>query len=163
MEAFDTTVNESIDALEKFTKWVDEFCVENSIVEYKDNEEYKCILDMSQEDIMGLSQDECFTNAITLMNYAGLLQKKHDMINGQYVWCVEALNLLYSKYWDNYDKYLPAEVRKKSIVLDNSFAQSIEKCRIRLETGMRILLETAKDIKKRVTLFQDLGKCRSFK
>jgi len=163
MEAFDTTVSESVEALEKFTQWVDSFCKENNIVEYKNSDDYKFIIDMSHGELMSLSQDECFCHGITLMNYAGLLQKKHDVIHGQYTWCIEALNLLYSKYWDNYDKYLPAEIRKKSIINDNTFAQSIERCRMRLEAGMNILNETCKDIKKRVSLFQDLGKCRSFK
>jgi len=163
MEEFDITSDESIDALNKFTQWVDSFCVENNIIPYKNSESFASILDMSHDDIISLSSDECFANAIVLMNYAGLLQKKCDLIDVQHNWCVEALNFLYAKYWDRYDKFLPAEVRKKSILLENSFAQSIEKCRIRLYAGMQMLSETTKDIKKRVTLFQDFGKTRSFK
>jgi len=163
MEEFDTTSDESIEVLDKFTEWVESFCVENNIVEYKDSETYSEILHMSHEDILALSSDECFSNAITLMNYAGMVQKKHDLIYAQYNWCLEALNFLYAKYWDRYDKFLPAEVRKKSIIIENSFAQSIEKCRLRLYASMQILLETAKDTKKRVSLFQDLGKARNFR
>ena len=163
MEELDITSDESIEALDKFTKWVESFCVENNIVPYKDSDSYASILDMSHDDIISLSSDECFANAITLMNYAGLLQKKYDFISVQHEWCVEALNFLYAKYWDRYDKFLPAEVRKKSIILENSFAQGIEKCRIRLYAGMQMLSETTKDTKKRVTLFQDFGKTRSFK
>lgn len=163
MENFDTTSCESIEVLEKFTNWVESFCVENNILEYKDSEEYKTILYMSYEDILSLSSDECFSYAITLMNYAGILQKKHDVINAQYNWCNEALNFLYAKYWERYDKFLPAEIRKKSIIIENSFAQNIEKCRLRLHASMQILLETSKDIKKRVSLLQDLGKTRSFR
>lgn len=163
MEEFDITSNESIEALNKFAEWVESFCVENNIVSYKNSESFVSILSMSHDDIISLSSDECFANAIILMNYAGLLQKKYDFIEVQHTWCVEALNFLYAKYWDRYDKFLPAEVRKKSILLENSFAQNIEKCRIRLYAGMQMLSETAKDIKKRVTLFQDFGKTRSFK
>lgn len=163
MEELDITDDKSVEALNKFSEWVESFCVENSIVPYKDSESFASILDMSHDDIIGLSSDECFANAIILMNYAGLLQKKFDFIEVQHTWCVEALNFLYAKYWDRYDKFLPAEVRKKSILLENSFAQSIEKNRIRLYAGMQMLAETTKDIKKRVTLFQDFGKTRSFK
>jgi hypothetical protein len=70
---------------------------------------------------------------------------------------------LYAKYWDRYDKFLPAEIKKKSIIAENTFAQSIEKARLRLYASMQILNETSRDIKKRVSLFQDLGKSRSFK
>jgi|688.fasta_scaffold604560_2 hypothetical protein len=163
MEEFDTTSGESIEVLQKFTNWVETFCKENNIIEYKDRNEYEPIINMSNGEILSLSSDECFANALTLMNYAGILQKKYDLIDSQYNWCIEALNFLYAKYWDNYDKFLPAEIRKKSIISDNSFAQSIEKCRLRLYASMQILSETTKDIKRRVTLFQDFGKSRSFK
>jgi hypothetical protein len=163
MEEFDTTSSQSIEVLDKFTEWVETFCKENNIVEYKDSEEYANILHMSYEDVLSLSSDECFSYAIILMNYAGLLQKKYDLINAQYNWCMEALNFLYAKYWERYDKFLPAEVRKKTIIIENSFAQNIEKCRLRLYASMQILSESSKDIKKRVSLLQDLGKTRSFK
>lgn len=163
MEELNTNDDESIELLDKFTDWVNSFCKENNIIEYKDSNEYEPILSLSNDDIIGLSSDECFANAITLMNYAGRLQKKHDLINSQYNWCVEALNFLYSKYWDRYDKYLPAEIKKKCIIGENSFAQRVEKCRLRLYASVEMLSETIKDIKKRVTLFQDLGKSRSYK
>lgn len=154
---------ESIKGLSEFTKWVEAFCVSNKIVEYRDSDNYDYLINMPHEDILSLSSDECFANALTLMNYAGTIQKKHDIIDGQYQWCNEAMNMIYARYWDRYDKFLPAEVRKKSILMENSYAQAVEKYRIRLYAGMQILSETAKDIKKKVSLFQDLGKSRSFK
>lgn len=163
MEEFNTTSYESIEVLDKFTKWVEDFCVENGVIDYKENDQYEIIINMPHDDIRGLSNDECFAYALTLMNYASLLQKKYDVVHSQHIWCVEALNFLYAKYWDRYDKYLPAEIKKKSIILDNSFAQSVEKARIRLYAAMQILSESAKDVRKRVSILQDLGKHRSFK
>lgn len=154
---------ESIKGLSEFTKWVEEFCVSNKIIEYKDNEHYDYIVNMPHEDILSLSSDECFANALTLMNYAGTLQKRHDLIDSQYQWCTEAMNTIYARYWDRYDKFLPSEVRKKSILIENSYAQAVEKSRLRLYAAMQILSETSKDIKKKVTLFQDLGKSRTYK
>jgi hypothetical protein len=163
MEEFNIASNESIELLDQFTKWIESFCTENGIIEYKDNKDYEGIINMRNEDILSLSSDECFSYGITLMNYAGILQKKHDVISSQYNWCQEVLNFLYAKYWDRYDKFLPAEIKKKSIIAENTFAQSIEKARLRLYASMQILNETSRDIKKRVSLFQDLGKSRSFK
>ena len=93
---------ESIKGLSEFTKWVEAFCVSNKIIEYKDSEHYDYIVNMPHEDILSLSSDECFANALTLMNYAGILQKKHDLIDSQYQWCTEAMNTIYAKYWDRY-------------------------------------------------------------
>lgn len=163
MEKYNFENSESIKGLDEFTNWVEEFCKDNNLIEYKDSEHYDYIINMPHEDILSLSSDECFANALTLMNYAGTLQKKHDLIDSQYNWCNEAMNTLYAKYWDRYDKFLPAEVRKKSILIENSYAQAVEKNRVRLYASMQILREMSKDIKKKVSLFQDLGKSRSFK
>lgn len=162
MEELDSAILE-VDGLAKFTQWMDSFCISHNIIEYQDSEQYSEILHLLPEEILSLTSDECFSHAITLMNYAGLLQKKLDLINSQYTWCVEALNYLFSKQWSNYDKFLPAEIKKQSIVSENSYAQSVEKSRLRLYAGIQILSETCRDIKKRVTLFQDLGKSRSFR
>jgi len=163
METNNTDNCESIRGLDEFTSWVEAFCKQNNIIEYKDSEHYDHIVNMPHEDILSLSSDECFANALTLMNYAGTLQKKHDLIDSQYQWCTEAMNTIYARYWDRYDKFLPAEVRKKSILIENSYAQVVEKIRLRLYASMQILNATAKDIKKKVSLFQDLGKARTYK
>ena len=94
MEELDTADGESVEALRKFTNWVEAFCKENNIIEYKDREEYEPIINMTNGELLSLSSDECFANALTLMNYAGILQKKHDLIDSQYNWCIEALNFL---------------------------------------------------------------------
>lgn len=152
-----------VDALVRFTEWVNKFCKESGLVEYKNDPIYEKILATTPDELMAMSSDDCFVSAITLMNYAGYLQKKLDVLNSQYNWCVEALNYLFAKYWNNYDKYLPADLKKQSIIQDNSYAQSVEASRLKLYAGIQLLTETCKDVKKRVTLFQDLAKSRSFK
>lgn len=163
MEELDIESTEVVDALKEFTRWVENFCLENGIVTYYDSDKYIDILNLSEEEIAQLSSDECFSSAITLMNYAGTLQKKLDVIESQYQWCVEAMNYLYAKYWNDQDQFKPADIKKKTIILENSYAQSVEKAKIRLYSAMTCLKETCRDIKRRVSLFQDLGKYRSFK
>jgi hypothetical protein len=146
-----------------FVKWLEGFCEATNIVEYTDSDQYAIILGLEEEDIIGLTAGECFAKAITLMNYTGMLQKKLDMLNSQHAWCVEVLNFIFAKQWESYDKYLPAEIKKQSIIRDNSYATMIEKYRLRMHGGILLLTETIKDLKKRVSIFQDLGKARSFK
>ena len=162
METIDSTIFE-IAGLKEFTEWVESFCALNGIVEYQNTEDYSVILNLPPEDILSLTADECLTNSITLLNYAGFLQKQLDMLNRQHSWCIEALNFLFSKQWSSYDKFLPADIKKQSIIAENSYAQSVEFARLRISAGIKMLSDTCKDVKKRVTLFQDLGKSRRFK
>lgn len=163
MEELNSESEHTVEALKEFTSWVENFCLENGIVSYHDSDKYIDILNFSEEKIMSLSSEECFCHAVTLMNYAGNLQKKVDIIESQYYWCNQAMNYLYAKYWSTQEQFIPAEIKKQSIILENSYAQSVEKNRIRLHASLVSLKDTCKDIKRRVAIFQDLGKYRSFK
>ena len=92
-----------------------------------------------------------------------MLQRKLDLIRSQFNWCEEAINYLCAKQWDQQDKFMPAEIKKKNIIRDNSYAVVVEKCRLRLYAGILSLEETCKDLKKRANIFQDLGKGKSFR
>ena len=152
-----------IKGVKEFTAWIDAFCKDSNVPEFSYSEDYKDIMVMTTSDIIGLSSEECLAMAYTLMGYAGLLQSKLDLVKGQSRWCVEALDYLYAKYWNNYDKFLPSEIRKKSILHENTYANEIEGARIKLLSGIDYLEETTRDIKKRVNLLQDLGKVKGYK
>lgn len=152
-----------VKGLNDFVEWVDNYCVKNNIPDPQYDPSDSFILQMDYTSLLDLSAEECFANALCLMKYASFLQKKSDVINGHLSWCVEALDYLFSQQWDNYSgKFTPKEVIKKSIIQDNSYAQELEKSRLRLKSVYDIAIEQCKDIKKRVNLLQDLGKKRNF-
>ena len=154
---------DKIKGLSEFIEWVDNYCSEHHVPDPQFNGSDSFILQMDYTALLDLSAEECFANAICLMNYASVLQKKADTLNGHLSWCIEALDYLFSQQWDNYSgKFTPKEVVKKSIIQGNSYAQELEKCRLRLKSVYDITIEQCKDIKKRVNLLQDLGKKRNF-
>ena len=152
-----------IKGLDEFVSWVDSFCEDNHIPNIKYNEDDEAPMKLEYGEIISLSSEECFAQAMILMNYASYLQKKLDTLDSHLSWCDNAMNYLFSHEWDNYTgKFTPKEIVKKSIIKGNSYAQELEKCRIRLSSGVRLISEQCKDVKKRVSLLQDLGKKRSF-
>ena len=73
-------------------------------------------------------------------------------------------NICFPSYWVVQTKDL-IKFNKGAHQIDTSFdfyAEELEKCRIRLQSAYTIVIEQCKDVKKRVNLFQDLGKKRSF-
>lgn len=152
-----------IDGLEEFTNWVDSFCKSAGLTEpVYDDPMYAFILDLNYESLVALSAEECIAYAYILINYVSGIQKKLDKMIAQNNWCIEALNYLYSKYWDNYDKYLPSDLRRHSIIRENSYAQLVERQRLRLKGGIQMLEESCKDIRRKVELLQSLGKVRTY-
>ena len=159
----DDDITSKIEGLNKFVAWIDDYCKENHVPDPQYNGSDAFILQMDYQAFLDLSAEECFANALCLMNYASFLQKKADKIAGHLSWCNEALNFLYSRLWNDYSgSYAPKEVIKKSIIAGNSYAEELERCRIRLELAYTIVIEQCRDIKKRVNLLQDLGKKRNY-
>jgi hypothetical protein len=158
-----------IKGVKEFTAWIDAFCKDSNIPEFSYSEDYRDIMIMTTGELLQLNSEECLSMAYTLMGYAGLLQSKLDLVKGQSRWCCEALDYLYAKYWysetheGKYDKFLPSEIRRKTILQNNTYANEIESARIKLLSGIDYLEETTRDVKKRVNLLQDLGKVKGYK
>jgi hypothetical protein len=157
----DTTERET-DPIAEFRLWIDGFLKEHHVPFYKFSDEADDILVMDYNELMSLTSEECYANALILMNYASLLQSRLDSIKSEFEWCSRLMNCLYREQWNNYDKFLTADVRKQSILSDNSYGQLLDEAYHKMKTGINLLENSCKDIKKRVSLLQDLGKSRSY-
>jgi hypothetical protein len=151
------------EGLKTITEWINNFCDLSHIPGCKYKSEYDDLLEMTYDEILDLSSEECFAKAILLANYSTFLQKKLGIMSSQLQWCEEASNFVCAKYWNRYDSYLPAAIKKQSIINDNSYLQQIEKYKIRIDSGVKMIQDSYYDIKKRIGLFESLGKSRSFK
>lgn len=151
-----------ISGLKDLTEWVNNFCDINQIKYADYSIEYSSVMNMAHEEIMSLSSEECFSKALVLMNYASFIQKKLDIMSAQLHWCNEALLYLQAKLWSDFDKYIPSDVKRKSICIENSYALEVEKQTIRISAAVNTLSSLVSDIKKRVSLLQDLGKRKNF-
>lgn len=158
---------EKIKGLDVFIAWVEGYCVENNIPDLEYNATDALILKMNYTSLLDLTSEECYANAICLMNYASMLQRESDKLKAHLSWCDAAMDYLFSQKWDAYcvsssGTYTPKEIIKQSIMRDTPHAQDLEKCRLRLESVYNIAVEQCKDVKTRVDLLQSLGKKRSF-
>jgi hypothetical protein len=62
----------------------------------------------------------------------------------------------------DYDKWMPAEVKKQAIISENTYAATLNKIRIRIYAAIQLTEDECKDIKRRVNTFQDFGNARRF-
>ena len=157
-----TNIENETSPINEFKEWIDGFCLSNHLPQYAFNSDVEDIINMPYNDIMSLSSDECYCKSLVLMNYASLLQRKLDSLEGQLQWCEQSITLLCSKYWNNYDKFLPSDIRRQSILSENSYGEKLEESRIKIQAGITMLKETCKDIKRQVQILQELGKKRSY-
>ena len=70
--------------IEEFKLWIKGFLKENNLPSYEFHDEVDSVLVMSYDEIMGLTSEECYANALVLMNYASLLQSRLDSIRSEF-------------------------------------------------------------------------------
>lgn len=157
----DSVIGE-INSVREFNEWIDSICKENNLLESKYDESVKSISNHSYDEILSLSSEECFACSIVLMNYAIYLQSICDRINSVLSYSNALLDRELSKVWSNYDKFIPAEIKRQMIIKDNSYMTLLEKCRLRLNAIQSTMSESCKDIKRKVSLYQDFAKKRGF-
>jgi len=147
--------------LVNITEWIEGFCVDRIHTPY-DEDRCREIMSLETSDTIHLDQSECFAYAAALMNYAGYLQKKVATLRSQYSWCEDGLNYVFAKSWLDYDKWMPAEVKKQAIISENTYAKTLNKIKIRIHAAIQLTEDECKDIKRRVVIFQDFGNSRRF-
>ena len=67
MEELNIEDTDSVAGLSNFTEWVESFCKENNIPNFKVDDECEYILSISSETIAGLDADECFAYCTSLV------------------------------------------------------------------------------------------------
>ena len=152
-----------IPGLKEFSEWISSFCSTNHLPGFNYDPAYEDCLNAEYSEILEMSPEESYAYAIILTNYSGFLNKQLSIVSSQLLWCSEAIDFLCSRSWNQFDKYMPANIKKQCIIADNSYAQLLKRAEIRLYSSKTILEENCNNIKKRISLFQDLGKVRSFK
>jgi len=151
-----------LEITENFDKWISDLCDANNIPYCNWDDKYDQILHLPYEEIVTLSPEECFTYATLMVNYSSYLQKQTDRCKSITTYVTALIDRELSKVWSNYDKYMPAEIKRQAIINDNSYLTMLEKCKIRLSTYENVLSTSISDIKRRSSIFQDFGKRKTW-
>lgn len=147
--------------LAEFTQWVNEFCIRHNVPNLPYNkEEVNNIINRGYDQLQELTSEECFSSAMILMNYAGYLQRESDYLRTLQKKCIHLLNHGYSLGWESFDKYMPADIKKQSIVDEIEHLQRIQENELRLSSGVQMLEKQCEDIRNRANLYKEMGKKR---
>lgn len=154
--------NAVLKRLKDFTDWVDGFCDVNHIIYCSYSDDAEKALSLKYEDLVSLNYEECVANSVVLLNYGSYLQKIVDAMTNKSNWCRSCMDNILARNWNNFDNKVPWEVKRHMIIADNSYAIELEKQRLRIDAALQVATENCKDVKKRVSIFQDLAKKKAF-
>lgn len=139
-----------------------EYCGTNHIPACAWNDKFEKVMSISSEELLSLTYEECFAHANELINYSIFLQKLIDRLKTLISHIESEINKVVAANWANYDKYLPADVKRQTVINDNSYLQNIEALNITLKSADMHISEVIKDVRRKVSLFHDLAKRKSF-
>lgn len=139
-----------------------EYCGVNHIPSCAYNEKFDKAMSLTFEDLLSLTYEECFGHANELINYSIYLQKLIDRVKVISSHIESEINKVVAKHWSDYDKYLPADVKRQTVINGNDYLIKVEALNISLKGAETHISEVIKDVRRKVTILHDLAKRKSF-
>lgn len=152
----------SIPMMEDFNKYVDDTITALKIQLDTPDISLNELVGSSLGELESFSSDECLTRSIKVNGYSMFLRGQINECQAKLNWCEDALNKVFSDEWANYDPFLKAEIKKQSIIKDNSFASSVEKLRVLLKAKITLLDDKIKDLRDIAQTLHELGRKRGY-
>ena len=122
------------------------------------NEEFLESSNMSKSRIGKLTQQELFDNAYVLYGYSSYIQ---DEINKNKIalnWCDDQIEKLVVDNLQNFDQYTKHEVKKQSIISENSDASKVDQMRSIAEARLQSLEGKVYELKRKGDILLEKGK-----
>jgi hypothetical protein len=120
------------------------------------------LLDISYDDLLSMNSKECSARSFKLSGYAMHIQGLFNQTRARLNWCEDSLNYILSKEWSNYDPYMKYEMKRQAVIMNNEFAQKVEKLRSRLQARITILDGKLIDIRNMAEKLNELARRKSY-
>ena len=122
------------------------------------HEEFLVVSNMSRSKISQLTQQEHFDYAYVLYSYSSYIQ---DEINKNKVvldWCSDQIEKLVVDNLHNFDQYTKHEVKRQSIIKENSYASKCDQMRSVAEARLQSLEGKVYELKRKGDILLEKGK-----
>lgn len=121
-------------------------------------EEYLLVSNFPNENLKNLTQQECFDSAYLLYGYASYIQ---DEINKNKIvlsWCNDQLEKLVVSHNEEFNQYTKHEVKRQTIIKDNTYAAKVDQMRMVAESRLTALDGKVYEIKRKADILLERGK-----
>tara|TARA_B100001123_G_C15276637_1_gene1012428 strand:+ start:461 stop:937 length:477 start_codon:yes stop_codon:yes gene_type:complete len=122
------------------------------------HEEFLHSSDMKRSTMSSLTRDELFDHAYVIYGYASYIQ---DEINKNKVvldWCEDQIEKMVTRNLGNFDQYTKHEVKRQSIIAENSYAAKCDQMRQVAEARLQSLEGKVYELKRKGDILLEKGK-----
>lgn len=152
----------SVPVMEDFNKFIDDTISSLKINMKTPELSLSELVEASMDEIDNWTSEECLARSFKISSYSLFLKGEINEIQAKLNWCEDALNRVFSEQWYNYDQFLKTEIKKQSIIKDNSFASSVENLRVLLKAKLVLLDDKIRDLRDLSQTLSDLGRRRGY-
>ena len=155
------TGDKQLKASERLTKHIEQIdsYLDLSNVRFASfREEFLDVANMSLDRVTRFTQQELFDRAYILYGYASYIQ---DEINKNKVvldWCNDQIEKLVAGNLNNFDQYTKHEVKRQSIIRENSYAAKCDQMRSIAEARLQSLEGKVFELKRKGDILLEKGK-----
>jgi len=121
-------------------------------------EEFLDTANMPLDRVKTLTQQELFDRAYVLYGYSSYIQ---DEINKNKIvldWCNDQIEKLVAGNLNNFDQYTKHEVKRQSIIMENTYAAKCDQMRAIAEARLQSLEGKVYELKRKGDIFLEKGK-----
>jgi len=135
--------------LRKFLDGIDEFNTNNSIDSEPIGDDYKIAERLSFTECENLTQEDLFTNADLLYQYASHINDKRARLQNIIYWCNGAINRVVGREYDSVSKFAPHEVKEAQVALEHEFVRKTMQWKLTCQARIEPLSDKTYILKRR--------------
>ena len=151
-----------IEEMKDFNEFLEKYTASLNVPDCAFDPVIQDALNLTHEDFLSLSSIDCQFYAFKLTSYTLFLHKEMDANNARILWCEEILNRMIAKQYHSMPEMMKYEIRRQSIILQDTFATKVEKLRIRLNSTILLIKDKINRINVMSNILQDIGKRKGF-
>ena len=135
--------------LKRFLDGIDEFNANNSLDSEPIGDDYLVAERLTFADLERVTQDELFTYADLLYQYASYINDKRARLQNVIYWCNGAINRVVAREYETVSKYAPHEIKEAQVAQEHEFVRKIMQWRLTCQARAEPLSDKTYILKRR--------------
>jgi len=126
-------------------------------------ESFEMYSSMSRDQLDKLDAETCYEISMELLQYSIFLQREINREQSRINWCDAYISNVVSKHWNNYDKYMPKDIKVAAISEEYPNLKKALSIKSKAECLIKSVEHLPNLIKNYSDLFSNYGKVKSWK
>lgn len=117
-------------------------------------------LGLSRSEIEAFSGRQAFSVAATIVQYSMYLQQQENRERAKVSWCESHINAICARHWDDFDQYLPKEIKIMKIANEHETVQKLMELHRQANCRLNEISHLSSIVRYYAGVFNEIGRRR---